>query len=116
VLDTATIMDMAAHADQCDLFPVGGAFQTFDLSVAFPQDAPDDFISSVSASMVRLQVRNSSWLLQITSQAVPLASCQCQPPHQAVVFITVSRLLHACMVLLLPWYFCMLVVARRRFP
>jgi hypothetical protein len=57
VLDTATIMDMAAHAENCDLFPIGGAFQKFDLSVAFPQDAPDCFISNVSASMVRLQVR-----------------------------------------------------------
>jgi hypothetical protein len=57
VLDTASIMDLAAHAEHCDLFPVGNAFQTFDLSIAFPQNMPDSFISNVSASMVRLQVR-----------------------------------------------------------
>ncbi|WIA18264.1 hypothetical protein OEZ85_009732 [Tetradesmus obliquus] len=59
VLDTATIMDMASHAEHCDLFPVGGAFQTFDLSIAFPPDAPDGLISNVSTSMVRLQTEGA---------------------------------------------------------
>eukprot|EP00775_Hariotina_reticulata_P008417 gene8417-8601_t len=55
ILDTPVVQYFAAQATQCDLFPVGESFETFDLSIAFPENVPDALPQSVSASIVRLQ-------------------------------------------------------------
>lgn len=44
------------QAAECDLYVVGDAFETFNLAIAFPPDAPDSLPAAVSASIVRLQV------------------------------------------------------------
>lgn len=57
VLDTPVVQYLAATSSQCDLYPVGDSWETFDLAVAFPPDAPDGMVANVSASILRLQVR-----------------------------------------------------------
>ncbi len=47
---------LVMQAKDCDLYPVGDPFETFNLAVAFPPDAPDALPAAVSASIVRLQV------------------------------------------------------------
>ena len=56
VLDTPVVQYFAAIAPQCDLFPVGDQWETFNLAIAFPPTVPSDLPANISASIVRLQV------------------------------------------------------------
>eukprot|EP00878_Enallax_costatus_P007397 GHUV01007746.1.p1 GENE.GHUV01007746.1~~GHUV01007746.1.p1 ORF type:complete len:512 (+),score=103.94 GHUV01007746.1:351-1886(+) len=55
VLDAPVVSYLAATASQCDLYPVGGLFETFNLAIAFPPDVPTDLAGNVSTSIVRMQ-------------------------------------------------------------
>ncbi|WIA23669.1 hypothetical protein OEZ85_000370 [Tetradesmus obliquus] len=59
VLDSPVVQYFAAQAEQCDLFPVGDPFETFNLAIAFPPNAPSGLASNVSASIVRLQTHSA---------------------------------------------------------
>lgn len=63
ILDSPVVQYFAAKAEQCDLYPVGDPFETFNLAVAFPPDAPDSLAANISASIVSLQVSQSHCLL-----------------------------------------------------
>lgn len=56
VLDAPVVSYLASTATQCDLYPVGELFETFNLAIAFPADAPTDLSGNISTSIVRLQV------------------------------------------------------------
>ncbi|KAF6257197.1 hypothetical protein COO60DRAFT_30052 [Scenedesmus sp. NREL 46B-D3] len=55
VLDSPVVQYFAAQAEQCDLFPVGDPFETFNLAIAFPPDVPLSLPQNITASIVRLQ-------------------------------------------------------------
>eukprot|EP00775_Hariotina_reticulata_P007278 gene7278-7491_t len=57
VLDTPAAEYYTSTATPaCNLFTVGQPFDTFYIGFAFPNDAPDDLVTNVSAAVVRLQL------------------------------------------------------------
>jgi hypothetical protein len=58
VLDAPVIAYLVATMnDRCDLFAAGQPFETFDIAIGFPGDAPDALVADVSRWIVHLQVR-----------------------------------------------------------
>ncbi|KAI8474114.1 MAG: hypothetical protein J3K34DRAFT_495859 [Monoraphidium minutum] len=56
VLDAPVISYLVGTMnDLCDLYAVGEPFETFDLAIGFPPDAPDPLINDISKVIVRLQ-------------------------------------------------------------
>lgn len=57
VLDAPVISFLVSTMnDQCDLYAVGEPFETFDIAIGFPPDAPDTMVSNISKIIVALQV------------------------------------------------------------
>ncbi|GBF93621.1 hypothetical protein Rsub_06343 [Raphidocelis subcapitata] len=56
VLDAPVVAYLVATMNaECDLFSVGGMFETFDIAIAFPSDAPDWMVADVSREIVHMQ-------------------------------------------------------------
>jgi len=97
VLDApVTAYLVATMNDQCDLFAVGEPFETFDIAISFPPDAPDQMVADVSRWVVRLQVGGwgGAW------GGVYVACSACWEPVYTAVFRAAECALHsACQLL-----------------
>lgn len=80
ILDSPVVQYFAAIAEQCDLYPVGDPWETFNLAIAFPPDTPDQLPANISASIVRLQVGSRPSLavvaMQVLIDSLWLQHCQ----------------------------------------
>lgn len=77
ILDTPAAQSLVNKDSYCDLFVVGDTFEHFDIAVAFSADMPDSMISSLSYSIVTLQVSDCGCLVDL---ALLMLSCVKESP------------------------------------
>ena len=71
VLDAPVIDYTVATNAQCDLYSVGDSFETFNLAIGFPPDAPNSIITPISAAILDLQVCGQGILVSCVCLSCP---------------------------------------------